>query len=305
MQNKLKCASEIEAVFWEKLKKNEVKLKCFRNASQLVGQYHEKNKPCANIAIGLDYDALNNNKKNESGKGKAIADKVVPVMMRKVDVPLFKAYGVNFMTKDGVTIANSIEFKDRVKNVCASLVKKVANATNDVAGDVIGLFSSDKGAQENVLTGFGMDHYFDVVTNVAGLIVVVLGYKFYSCIDRVGVVALAIYNISNWGKTVLENAVSLVGESAPPEVLQKLTYLVLRYDPQIKCADTFRAYTFAVLSFVEVNIELPEDLPLKEAHAIRESLQIKIEELSKEEHIFVYLDYEYDHKPKHSIISTI
>lgn len=39
------------------------------------------------------------------------------------------------MTKDGVTVAKSIEFKDRVKNVGASLVKQVANATNDVAGD--------------------------------------------------------------------------------------------------------------------------------------------------------------------------
>lgn len=34
-----------------------------------------------------------------------------------------------------MTVAKSIEFKDRVKNVGASLVKQVANATNDVAGD--------------------------------------------------------------------------------------------------------------------------------------------------------------------------
>lgn len=39
------------------------------------------------------------------------------------------------MTKDGVTVAKSIEFKDKVMNVGASLVKQVANATNDVAGD--------------------------------------------------------------------------------------------------------------------------------------------------------------------------
>lgn len=35
------------------------------------------------------------------------------------------------MTKDGVTVAKSIEFKDKVKNVGATLVKQVANATND------------------------------------------------------------------------------------------------------------------------------------------------------------------------------
>ena len=50
------------------------------------------------------------------------------------------------------------------------------------------------------------------------------------------------------------DAVSLVGESAPPEVLQKLTYLAMRHDPQIKRVDTVRAYTFGVLYFVEVRI---------------------------------------------------
>jgi divalent metal cation (Fe/Co/Zn/Cd) transporter len=51
----------------------------------------------------------------------------------------------------------------------------------------------------------------------------------------------------------LLHVVSLVGQSAPPEVLQKLTYLVLRHHPQIKRVDTVRAYTFGVLYFVEVS----------------------------------------------------
>lgn len=46
-----------------------------------------------------------------------------------------QSFGAPKVTKDGVTVAKSIEFKDRVKNVGASLVKQVANATNDVAGD--------------------------------------------------------------------------------------------------------------------------------------------------------------------------
>lgn len=39
------------------------------------------------------------------------------------------------VTKDGVTVAKSIEFSDKAKNVGANLVKQVANATNKVAGD--------------------------------------------------------------------------------------------------------------------------------------------------------------------------
>ncbi|KAG5615795.1 hypothetical protein H5410_015619 [Solanum commersonii] len=156
-----------------------------------------------------------------------------------------------------------------------------------------------------IVRAYAKDHYFDVVTNVVGLVAAVLGDRFYWWIDPVGAIVLAVYTITNWSGTVLENAVSLVGQSAPPEFLQKLTYLVLRHDPQIKRVDTVRAYTFGVLYFVEVDIELPEDLPLKEAHAIGESLQIKIEELSEVERAFVHLDYECDHKPEHSILSRI
>ncbi|KAK1279022.1 Metal tolerance protein 4 [Acorus gramineus] len=153
-----------------------------------------------------------------------------------------------------------------------------------------------------IVRAYAKDHYFDVVTNVVGLAAAVLGDKFYWWIDPAGAIVLAVYTISNWSGTVLENAVSLVGQSAPPEMLQKLTYLVIRHDPQIKRVDTVRAYTFGVLYFVEVDIELPEDLPLKEAHAIGESLQIKIEELPEVERAFVHLDFECDHKPEHSIL---
>ncbi|XP_015898922.3 metal tolerance protein 4 isoform X2 [Ziziphus jujuba] len=159
-----------------------------------------------------------------------------------------------------------------------------------------------KSSGNKIVRAYAKDHYFDVVTNVIGLVAAILGDQFYWWIDPVGAIILAFYTISNWSGTVLENAVSLIGQSAPPEVLQKLTYLVLRHDPAIRRVDTVRAYTFGVLYFVEVDIELPEDLPLKEAHAVGESLQIKIEELPEVERAFVHLDYECDHKPEHSVL---
>lgn len=51
------------------------------------------------------------------------------------NVVIEQSWGAPKVTKDGVTVAKSIEFKDKIKNVGASLVKQVANATNDVAGD--------------------------------------------------------------------------------------------------------------------------------------------------------------------------
>ncbi|MQM11772.1 hypothetical protein Taro_044683 [Colocasia esculenta] len=162
-----------------------------------------------------------------------------------------------------------------------------------------------RNSSNKIVCAYAKDHYFDVVTNVVGLAAAVLGDKFYWWIDPAGAIVLAVYTITNWSGTVLENAVSLIGQSAPPEMLQKLTYLVIRHHPQIKRVDTVRAYTFGVLYFVEVDIELPEDLPLKEAHAIGESLQIKIEELPEVERAFVHLDFECEHKPEHSILSKL
>ncbi|KAG4113346.1 hypothetical protein ERO13_D13G217800v2 [Gossypium hirsutum] len=161
-----------------------------------------------------------------------------------------------------------------------------------------------KSSTNKIVRAYAKDHYFDVVTNVVGLLAAVLGDKFYWWLDPAGAIALAIYTITNWSGTVIENAVSLVGQSAPPEFLQKLTYLVIRH-PRVKRVDTVRAYTFGVLYFVEVDIELPEDLPLKEAHTIGETLQIKIEKLPEVERAFVHLDFECEHKPEHSVLSRL
>lgn len=45
-----------------------------------------------------------------------------------------------------------------------------------------------------------------MVTNVVGLVAAVLGDRFYWWIDPVGAIILALYTITNWSGTVLENA---------------------------------------------------------------------------------------------------
>ncbi|GAV87739.1 Cation_efflux domain-containing protein [Cephalotus follicularis] len=156
----------------------------------------------------------------------------------------------------------------------------------------------------DIVRAYAKDHYFDVITNVVGLVAAVLGDEILWWIDPAGAIVLAIYTITNWSQTVMENAVSLVGQSASPEVLQKLTYLTTRH-PKVKRIDTVRAYTFGVLYFVEVDVELPEDMPLKEAHTIGETLQEKFEKLPEVERAFVHLDFECDHKPEHIVLSRL
>src|SRR2546423_5726910 len=46
-----------------------------------------------------------------------------------------KGWGAPTVTKDGVTVAEEVELKDRYENVGAKLVKEAASKTSDVAGD--------------------------------------------------------------------------------------------------------------------------------------------------------------------------
>lgn len=51
------------------------------------------------------------------------------------NVAIEQSYGPPKITKDGVTVAKSIEFADKYHNLGAQLVKGVASKTNDQAGD--------------------------------------------------------------------------------------------------------------------------------------------------------------------------
>jgi len=49
---------------------------------------------------------------------------------------------------------------------------------------------------------------------------------------------------------------TLVGQCAPPQMLQMLTYLAMKHDPRVRRVDTVRAYSFGALYFVEVSWQL-------------------------------------------------
>jgi chaperonin GroEL len=51
------------------------------------------------------------------------------------NVAIDQPYGPPKITKDGVTVAKNIEFKNRFENMGAMLVRSVASKTNDIAGD--------------------------------------------------------------------------------------------------------------------------------------------------------------------------
>ncbi|CAL0326373.1 unnamed protein product [Lupinus luteus] len=153
--------------------------------------------------------------------------------------------------------------------------------------------------KNEIVRAYAQDHFFDVITNSVGLAAAVLAVKFVWWIDPTGAIIIALYTINTWAKTVIENVWSLIGRTAPPDFLAKLTYLIWNHHEQIKHIDTVRAYTFGACYFVEVDIVLPEDMRLNEAHNIGETLQEKLEQLPEVERAFVHIDFEFTHRPEH------
>ncbi|GMY33166.1 metal tolerance protein 9-like [Fagus crenata] len=155
--------------------------------------------------------------------------------------------------------------------------------------------------KNKIVRAYAQDHFFDVITNSIGLAAAVLAIQYYWWIDPAGAVIIALYTMKTWSKTVIENVWALVGRTAPPEFLAKLTYLIWNHHKDIKHIDTVRAYTFGTHYFVEVDIVLPQDMLLNKAHNIGETLQEKLEQLPEIERAFVHTDFEYTHRPEHKI----
>uniref|UniRef100_A0A7N2LL88 Cation efflux protein cytoplasmic domain-containing protein n=1 Tax=Quercus lobata TaxID=97700 RepID=A0A7N2LL88_QUELO len=157
----------------------------------------------------------------------------------------------------------------------------------------------DRLVENSFQRAYAQDHFFDVITNSVGLVAAVLAIRYYWWIDPIGAIIIALYIMNTWTKTVIENVWSLIGRTAPPEFLAKLTYLIWNHHKDIKHIDTVRAYTFGSHYFVEVDIVLPKEMLLNKAHNIGESLQIKLEQLPEVERAFVHIDFECTHKPEH------
>ena len=96
----------------------------------------------------------------------------------------------------------------------------------------------------------------------------------------------------------------LIGHTATPEFLSKITWICMDHHKKIQAVDTVRAFHFGNHFLVEADIVLPPDMTLREAHDIGQPLQQKIERLPNVERAFVHIDYEALHDPKteHKIV---
>ncbi|KAI5064915.1 hypothetical protein GOP47_0019610 [Adiantum capillus-veneris] len=154
--------------------------------------------------------------------------------------------------------------------------------------------------KSKLVKAYADDHFFDGLTNVVGLASAILAAKFRWWIDPLGALLLAIYTILCWIGKIRKNIRLLVGKTATPEILQKITYVCWNFDKRIQKIDTVRAYSCGGEYVAEVDIVLPKEMQLGESHDIGEGLQNKLESLPFIERAFVHVDYEVSHRPEHS-----
>ncbi|CAH8552733.1 unnamed protein product [Schistosoma haematobium] len=159
------------------------------------------------------------------------------------------------------------------------------------------------------------DQRNDILTNAASILFSGLAgrlppllrqkqYENLKYLDPVGAILIGSYILYSWYKLGAEQIRNLAGHTANPRFIQKIAFVCLNYHPLIEQLDTIRAFHFGENFLVEVDIVLPKEMCLKEAHDIGEGLQKKLEKLETVERAFVHLDYEFSHRPEseHKIV---
>ncbi|XP_014679502.1 PREDICTED: metal tolerance protein 11-like isoform X2 [Priapulus caudatus] len=141
------------------------------------------------------------------------------------------------------------------------------------------------------------DHRNDVLSNIFALAGGFIGSKWWVYADPIGAILISLYILISWWKTGAKQIRLLTGHTARPVFMQQLTWLSFHHDARILYIDTVRAFHFGNNFIVEVDIVLPEDMLLREAHDVGESLQQRLESLPEVERAFVHLDYEFQHHP--------
>jgi len=194
--------------------------------------------------------------------------------------------------------------EDGSSSVNMDIASTVILASTIVIKGLLFLYCRVVASYSQLVGALADDHRNDVATNAIGITAALLtGYMsgLWWC-DSVGAMVLSLFIIVNWivsGKSQIDG---LIGRSASPQLIGQLTFLTAHHDPRIMRVDKVLAYHFGIRLICEVDIVLPETMPLKETHDIGESLEKKIEQLEMVERAFVHIDYEWTHAPEHKII---
>lgn len=162
---------------------------------------------------------------------------------------------------------------------------------------------------------FFIDHRNDIIVNAFGLAMSIVGSRVVWYVDPIGAILIGLLILVSWAANAFDHVWLLVGKSAPKDFISKLIYLVVTHDNRIQKVDTCRAYHAGQKYYVEVDIVMSEEQPLKITHDVSQTLQRKLEGMLHHPHFslqqdstdfssigladveraYVHVDYESEH----------
>ncbi|KAK8136567.1 cation efflux family protein [Apiospora sp. TS-2023a] len=142
---------------------------------------------------------------------------------------------------------------------------------------------------------FFIDHRNDIVVNIFGLVMSVVGNRVVWYLDPIGAICIALLILFSWVANAFEQVWLLVGKAAPRDFVSKLIYMSMTHDSRVHKVETCRAYHAGQKYYVEVDIIMDQDIPLRVSHDVSQTLQRKLEGLGDVERAFVHVDYDDDH----------
>jgi divalent metal cation (Fe/Co/Zn/Cd) transporter len=96
-----------------------------------------------------------------------------------------------------------------------------------------------------------VDHRNDIVVNIFGLVMAVVGDKFVWYLDPIGAMCIALLILFSWAANAFDQVWLLVGKSAPRDFLSKLVYMAMTHDERILKVDTVSNITISYSVFLE------------------------------------------------------
>ncbi|KAF3348936.1 hypothetical protein VD0002_g3942 [Verticillium dahliae] len=136
------------------------------------------------------------------------------------------------------------------------------------------------------------DAMTDVIFNTGSIFFPIVG--FYAKIwwfDALGGLLLSLVVILNWSQTSMHHVRNLTGFSATSDERNLLLYLTMRFSTAVKQIQNLRAYHAGDKLFVEVDIVLSANMPLKDSHDLSEVITYFLESVPIVDRAFVHVDY--------------
>ncbi|XP_069111941.1 uncharacterized protein [Argopecten irradians] len=149
------------------------------------------------------------------------------------------------------------------------------------------------------IQALAQDHRNDVVSNTVAILCGYVGSEemrqqtrilSLAYVDPVGAILISLYIAVTWyilGRTQVK---IITGLTAKPEFLSKIIWVCLNHHRDIRYVTSVKAVHSGYTFVVEVGILLPEDMSLKAAHTIGESLEKVLENTQHVDRVFVHMD---------------